>query len=700
MTLRWAVRLSGFALAAWLGLQTGLRLTPYPGEMLRSQEDAGPLRLEDRHGRLLFARSADAGAHGAPSHARPGRGRFVGLDEIAPEALLVVLASEDRRFFEHSGVDLSGVFRAAYLNLRAGRIAYGGSTITMQLARMVHSKDSPRTLPNKLREALVALRMERALSKREILAHYLNRAFYGHGSYGIEEAALRYFGKPAAALSAGEATFLAVIPRAPSYYDPIRHPGRLLARRDRVLARLVKDGQMSSSQAERIRAEQPRPTRPAAPFLAPHFVDFVLSALPKEAQARGGTLRTTLDLSLQEAMEARVREHLAGLEDRRVTQAGLIVLDTGTGEVLAMVGSGDYFARGGEGQVNIMTSRRHPGSALKPFLYALAIERGDSPATVAFDVNNLEGSAYRLLQVTQRERGPVPYREALAGSYNLAAVHVLERVGVSALLSRLRRAGLGPLQGTDQDYGLQLALGSPRLRPLDLAAGYGFIAREGRVVRPRLLMGRSRSDGTLRSLDGRLAPLGSPDMDETINLGPPAQDADVSLFSPQVAWLLADILSEPGARRPMFGEELAFDLPFPVAAKTGTSQGFADTIAVGVTREVTVVAWAGNFDGRPTHGLGAMQAAAPLVRAALLHVSAGLGRPLTLPAPPEGIVTVEVCPLSGLRPGPQCPNRRRERFHEIHVPEATCAWHLPAGTSPGQARIAYPEALRHWLAQR
>lgn len=702
---RWIRRLAYLAVTGYLGLMVGLALLPYPAHLLAAQEDGGPLRIEDRNGRLLYAQETETHPGSATTSRqslapRPGRGRFVPLDEIAPEAVLVVLASEDHRFFAHRGVDPVGILRAAYLNLRTGRAAYGGSTVTMQLARMVHSEGRPRNLWNKIRESLIAMRMERSLGKKDILAHYLNRAFYGNGAHGIDAAARSYFGKPAAALSAGEATFLAVIPRAPTHYDPFRHPERLLARRDYILAALVRDGSLTDAQAERIRDEPVRPRRRPPPFHAPHFVDWILKSIGPEERAKGGTLRTTLELGLQKAMEARVAEHVASMTHQRVTQAGLVVLDTRSGEVLAMVGSADYFAVNGAGQLNMVTSRRHPGSALKPFVYALAVEKGDAPATVTFDVNNLEGSAYRLLKVTQKERGPVPYREALAGSYNLAAVHVLERVGVPALLGRLRQAGLGPLEGTPGDYGLQLALGSPKLRLLDLASAYGFLAREGRVTRPRALLGRPLADGSLRPLEGRLRTDGTLGLSDGRSPLMRQVPWEVQLFSPQVSWLVADMLSDPQARRPMFGEELPWDLPFPVIAKTGTSQGFADTVAVAVTAEVTVAAWAGNFDGRPSHGVQAMRAAAPLVADALLYISAGLGRPLTLPASPEGIVSAEVCPLSGQRPGDHCPHRRLDHFQRGSLPERTCTWHRPDPARPGEIQVVYPPALRPWLAER
>jgi penicillin-binding protein 1C len=629
----------------------------FPVEEL-SPDRGGPLEITDRHGVVLRTVPAEDG--------RPGREGWVPLDDVPSHALLVILASEDARFFEHEGVDPRGLARAAWLNVKERRVGYGGSTITMQLVRMIRHDGQPRTFGRKVSEAVLAMRLERAVDKRAILEQYVNRAYYGHGAYGIEAAARTYYGKPAAALSVGEATLLAVIPRAPTRYEPLANLDAALRRRDHVFGLLVAKGIMSADEVERARAQTPRPELHAPPFLAPHFVDWVLERIPADVRRRGGTVRTTLDLGLQESLERRLVEHVAEWRRRGLDQAGLVVLDTQRGEVLALVGSTGFETD--DGQVNIVTRRRHPGSALKPFVYALAIEAGDSPASIAYDVKDVP-SEYKVVKTTQPERGPVRYREALAGSYNLAAVHVLEKVGVEKLISRLREAGLD-LEGGPDEYGLRLALGAAKVRLVDLAGAYGFLARGGKVTRPTPLV-------EVRSADGAT--------------WRPERAPERRLFSPQVAWLVADVLSDNEARRPGFGQELPLDLPFPVAAKTGTSRGFADTVAVAVTHEVTVAAWAGTFSGRPTQGLVAMQSAAPLVRDGLLAYAGG--RQLTLPERPSGIASAEVCPLSGLRPGPACPHRKREAFLAGTAPSETCAWHHD---HEGRVTIELPPELHAW----
>ncbi len=650
--------LSGLGAAATSALLVAVFCFPYPTAKM-SPAGGGPLLITDRNGALLRSVPSPDG--------RPGRENWVALDRIPSHAVLTVIASEDSGFYEHRGVDGRGVARAMWLDLRQRRAAYGGSTITMQLARMLHSSGEPRTLTNKIREAVYALRMERAVGKATILEQYLNRAYYGHGAYGIEAAARTYFDKPATSLSVGEATLLAIVPRAPTAYDPVAHLDSALRRRAHVFGLLAERGLMSEAEVARASAQTLTPALHDQPNLAPHFTDWVLRTLPEEVRERGGEVRTTLDLGLQQKLERRVAEHVDELGSRNLQQAGVVVLDTQTGEVLAMVGSAGFDE--GAGQINIITRRRHPGSALKPFVYATAIESGESPASIAYDILDVP-SDYRVKTLTQKEHGPVRYRAALAGSYNLAAVHVLEKVGIARVMSVLRRAGVGALDGTPGTYGLRLALGSAKVRLVDLAAAYGFLVKEGRVSRPEPVL-------DIRTQDGRVER--------------PARPLQRRIFSPQTSWLVMDMLADAEARREVFGQELPLDLPFRVAAKTGTSRGFADTVAIAVTNEVTVAAWAGNFDGTPTHGLVAMQSAAPLVRAGLLL--AANERPLTLPEPPPGITTAYVCPLSGKLVGPDCPHRKLEYFATGHVPTEHCTWHRHEGD---RLVVAYPAEVEPW----
>jgi penicillin-binding protein 1C len=630
------VVLAALAVAA-VGVAAIAALRPYPPDRLRPGAGAA-WTITDRRGQPLRIVPAPGAAGG----------RWVTLDQIAPEVALAVVGGEDHRFFTHGGVDGRAVARAVWQAVRWGRVISGASTITMQLARTL--APHPRTVLGKLGEMVDAVRIERALGKAAVLEQYLNRVYFGGGAWGIEAAAQTFFGTSAATLGPAEATLLAVLPRAPSAYDPVRHPQIALARRERVLALMERNGVLSPTARRRIESAPPRiaARAPASPGQAPHFVDWALSQVDFTAaadlpgstqQSRSAALRTTLDLELQRRLENAVHAHLEINLGRVGLQAGVVVIEPDTGAVRAMVGSGD-FAAGESGQVNITTAARHPGSTLKPFIYALALEQGATPASIAQDSLAASPAYHPLRRI--REHGPARYREALGGSLNLAAVDVLGGVGVATLLERLRAAGLGPLPGTASGYGYDLALGAARVRLVDLAAAYGAFVTGGLVHLPRAWDGQAR----------------------------PA----TRLFSPETSWLVMDMLADPDARRAAFGASLPFDLPFRVAAKTGTSSGFADTLAIAATREAVVAAWAGAFDGSGTRGQLAMWSAAPLARAALLAAADRAGGPLTLPPAPPGIVARDICRVTGLVPGADCPSKR-EHFARDHVPIEPCPGH-------------------------
>jgi penicillin-binding protein 1C len=657
MTL--AIQLAVVAVLIW----------PVPPSLL--DRGGEPLVLLDRRGELIARIPAPAVAAEAGA-VRSVRERWTALSELPALATSAVIESEDHQFWEHRGVDGLGVARALYLNLGHGKLGYGGSTLTMQVARLLISEGAPRTFRAKLRESLLALRLERALSKRQILEQWMNRAYFGNGAVGFAAAAERYFGKPPQALSTAEVVLLACLPRAPTGYDPLVRLPAAQRRRDYVLQLLVDRGLLTEGAARNARAQPIAPAMHRPRNLAPHFTAWILEQLSAEERRRGGTVQTSLDLRLQEVLARRVAQQVAELSGRNLQHAGLVVLDTETAEVRAMVGSASYDApaeRGG--QINITTRKRHPGSALKPFVYAAAIERGASPVSLAWDIRDAQDEYFNPQGGV--EHGPSRYREALASSYNFAAVDVLQSIGVSTLMSALSRAGVAELPGSPDDYGLRLALGAAKVRLLDLTAGYRFLVRAGKVRPPRAISSITLPSGAV--FRPRLAP-------------------DTAVFSPATSWLVMDMLADPDARRPGFGSELPFDLPFRIAAKTGTARGFADTWAVGATNELLIGAWAGTFDGTPTQGLVGMDAAAVLVRDAYLTLSEKV-RPTLPPRPegPDGVEPVDVCPISGQLAGPHCPHLR-DYVPTGKAPTAACAWHRADGS------IRYPERAHGWLARK
>ncbi|HEU4648033.1 MAG TPA: penicillin-binding protein 1C [Gemmatimonadales bacterium] len=623
--------LGAAGLAAWIAW-------PLPPALLAPAHRTA-VTLTDRHGLpLRSTRAADGSL-----------ARWVPLAEMDPDLIAAFLAAEDRRFYQHGALDLRAVARAAWANLRVGRVISGASTITMQLARLVHP--SPRTWSGKMEQALWALRLEHHLGKQAILEQYLNRVPLGQATVGVESAATLYAGGTAADLSLGQAAMLAGLARAPSSDNPIVSLARARARRAVVLRRLVERGYASASAAERAQAE-PLLTRGATVFLAPHFTTRLLQWAEDSAPGVSGIWRTSLDLALQERLESEVRHTVELLRSQGAQHAAAVVLDNASGEILAWVGSPDFWADTA-GQVDMVNSPRQPGSALKPFLYGLAFDRGYTPAAVLPDLPQVYQTGtgpYSPRNYDRRFHGPVRAREALASSFNLPAVELANRLSVASLLATLHQAGFASLARSAEYYGLGLALGNGDVTLLELANGYRAIANGGRWRpyrwRPALADGQ----------------------------GEPGR----RVMSPLAAALVLDVLSDPVARLPGFGLETPFDFPFPAAVKTGTSRHFTDNWAVGVTGGFTAAVWVGNFSGRPMDGVSGVSGAGPLLRRAML-ATAERYAPGVLPAPrDQGAVPVAICRASGMLAGEHCPTMT-EWVQPGLAPSHRCDWHGPDG---------------------
>ncbi|UCF18813.1 MAG: penicillin-binding protein 1C [Gemmatimonadota bacterium] len=618
--------------------------------------DPGPvpsLALLDRNGLPLRTTRAPDGS----------RGGWIALADIDADVLRAFLAVEDERFYDHAGIDLRAVARATRDNLRARRIVSGASTITMQTARLL--RHIPRTFPGKLQQALWALRLERHLDKGKILEAYLNRLPLGQGTIGIAAAADLYFDASAAELSLGQAAMLAALAHAPSRDNPMVAPSRAAARRDRVLEHLAHLGYANQLDIQRA-AQEPLITRSrGSRFLAPHFTTRVLLWAEAEDADLQGSWRTSLDLDLQIALEAEVRHTVDMLRDRQVAHSAAVVLDNTSGEILAWVGSPDFWADTA-GQVDMVVSRRQPGSALKPFLYGLAFDRGYTPASVLPDIPRTYATPtgpYQPRNYDRRFHGPVRVREALASSYNVPAVELTERLGVGSLLTVLQRFGLASLDRAAEHYGLGLALGNGDVTLLELANAYRALANAGRwsPYRWRPIEGAAR----------------------------PALPEERRVISEFAAAGVLDILADPVARIPGFGFAPQFDFPFPVAVKTGTSRRFTDNWAVGVTSRFTIAVWAGNFSGRPMAGVSGVSGAGPLLQRAVL-LAARRYAPGSLQTPAEaGLRPAVVCRLSGQAAKPGCPEIV-EWFAPGTESGHLCDWHEAD-------RVVLPPEYAEWL---
>lgn len=630
------------AFAAWVAM-------PVPAALLAPPPEPG-VRILDRHGVLLRTTRAEDGT----------RGRWVPLTRIDPDLIVAFVAVEDRRFWDHHGVDLRAVARAARDNWRSDRIVSGASTISMQTARLL--RPAARGWRSKLGEAAWAVRLEWHLSKQAILEQYLNRVHLGQNTAGVAAATRFYMSAEPDEVSVGEAAMLAGLAHAPSRDNPVRSTARAVARRRVALARMVRAGAIPEAVAAEADREPALARRAREPFLAPHFTTRVLQEVPPDAH--DATVRTTLDAGLQAALEAEVRQSVALLAERGVRQAAVVVLDNASGGVLAWVGSPD-FDDPVTGQTDLVTSPRQPGSALKPFLYAMAFDRGTTAATVFADVPttfNTVSGPYLPRNYDRRFRGPVRAREALASSYNVPAVLLAREHGVGALLHTLHLAGLASLRRTADHYGLGLALGNGDVTLLEVANGYRALANGGRYRGWHW-----RLDETAAPGDGR------------------------KVVSAGAAALTLDILADPAARVPGFGVQTPFDFPFPVAVKTGTSRHFTDNWAIGVAGAFTVAVWAGDVSGRPMQGVSGVTGAGPLLHRAVMVTAARVAPGVLVTPADAGLVPAEVCRVSGLLATRECPGVR-EWFLAGSVPREADTW-VRGG------RVSLPEAYAEWVAQ-
>jgi penicillin-binding protein 1C len=626
------VLLTVVSAAVWIAMPLPLSV--------RSMGEQG-VTIQDRDGLALRSTRTSDGSHA----------RWVPYDEIDVDLINAFVTVEDRRFWDHSGIDLRAVARATRDNLRARQIVSGASTITMQLARLV--EPARRSWTGKVMQLFWALRLERHLSKQEILEQYLNRVELGQATVGVAAATTLYFGASPSDVSLAQAATIAGLAHAPSRDNPYSAPSRARRRRDRVLLRMQRLGYAMAGDADRARQEPLVAPQRTPPFLAPHFTTRVLGWLADGAAAapNGAPLRTSLDLALQSEIEAEVQHTVDVLHERGVEQAAAIVLDNETGEILAWVGSPDFWSPN-DGQTDMVVSPRQPGSALKPFLYGLAFDAGLSPASVLPDVAKAYATAtgsYTPRNYDRRFHGPVRAREALASSYNVPAVDLASRFGAGALLHTLHLAGFTSLTHDAEYYGLGLALGNGDVTLLELANGYRAIA----------------NGGLWRPWSWRLA---SPSMRGRGDMG-----AGRRVMSSLSSALVLDILSDPAARIPGFGVSTPFDFPFPVAVKTGTSRHFTDNWAVGTTHGFTVAVWAGNFNGHTMQGVSGVTGAGPLLHRAIMAV-ARRRQPGAFTTPAEaGALSAPVCRLSGLLATPECA-QLTEWFAPGTVPNRVDDW--------------------------
>ncbi len=594
----------------------------------------------------------------------------VSLDKISPWLISAVIAAEDKRFYTHSGVDVASVLRAAWQNAKEGEVVSGASTITQQLARTIAPRE--KTWWGKTQEAFSAVQLEHHYTKEEILEQYFNFLEFGNLTQGVQSASRFYFGLDAADLSLAQAAFLAGTLKSPTYYNPLKHFTRALKRQQYVLSQMHQSGVIDDEQYELARTEKIILRADKRPFYAPHFTQFLALLLPAE----NTTITTTLDRELQTQVEEIIKNNLARLAQSNVTNGAVIVLDNATGGVLAYAGSADFNDNKHSGQVDGVRALRQPGSALKPFVYGLAFEKGNlTPATLLADSDTFFEGGFRPRNYDESFHGLVPARTALACSYNIPAVKAAEAVGTPALLDLLHQLGFSSLTKTADFYGLGLSLGNGEVRLLELASAYAALARGG-LWQPILLATRPEV-----KLPGQ----------------------PVRVLSEKTVYLVTDILKDNQARAAAFGLNSPLSVPFEMAAKTGTSKDYKDNFALGYTPRWTVGVWVGNFDASSMQKVSGITGAGPILHDVALAVEARY--PSAGFIQPKGVKRASVCNETGLLAGPTCTHTHEEVFDEKNLPSSCNGQHQAAVpalqiTSPQAGDIFYVDPATPREAQQ
>ncbi len=555
-------------------------LMPLPKALveLRPQET---VKIFDRNGTLIDEEIKDA----------QGRQTFVPIAEIPANLKNAFLAAEDQRFYEHSGVDFSAILRAVWQNVTAGEVVSGGSTITQQLVRNLIGVNQSRSFYQKIKESIFALRLSRIHDKDQVFELYLNSIYFGGLAYGVEAASWQYFCKSVQNLDLAESAFLAGLPQAPNRYYPFKHFEAAKQRQETILAAMLKADLITQAEFDESKAEEIKLNPAKAEKKAPHFSDFVIQeiqqnpTIPRPSSVPSAKITTTLDLGLQERVENLLESQITFLRSKNVENAAAVVLDPKTGDILAMVGGVDYSDPSIQGAVNLATSLRQPGSALKPLVYAAAFEKGWTPETVIVDepikYDTPEGLPYSPQNFDLSFRGPVTAAQALAESLNVPAVKTLDYVGLSTFLKLARDFGITTFTEDASHYGLSLALGSGEVSLLELASAFGTFANHGNHCPFLYLLTKSAPECSLA-------------------------------VKPETASLISAILSNNDLRMPEFGEENPLNFDYPVAAKTGTSRNFRDNWTMGYTDDYVVGVWVGNARGELMQGATGITGAAPI----------------------------------------------------------------------------------------
>jgi len=573
----------------------GLFFYPTPN-ILQSLKPNDTVKIYDSENQLLFE----------AYNTKTGRQSFIKFEKIPKNIKNAFISIEDKRFYEHSGVDFSAILRAIWQNISAGEIVSGGSTITQQVIRNVVGTNKKRTIPQKIKESILALKVSKFFDKDEIFEIYLNSIYFGGLSYGVEAASYSYFNKSVINLDLAESAFLAGLPQAPNRYYPFKYFNKAKKRQKEVLLAMLKNKKISQSEYDQAIKEKIILNKTSRwTKKAPHFVDYVLKYYQEGKIDLPNKIVTTLNYGMQQKVENIIKSDLTFLTQYNIENAAVVILDAKKGNILTMIGSADYNNKKIDGEVNVATSLRQPGSSIKPLVYALALEKGWKANTIITDApvsfTTSDGSSYSPKNFDLIYHGNVTLAEALAQSLNIPAVKALDFIGIKSFLQKTNNFGITTLTKSADHYGLSLALGSGEVKLLELANAYSVFANGGRRAEIRFTEGEQMF---IRLQD--------------------------SIITPSTAKTISAILSSNKLRTPAFGEENPLKFSFPVAAKTGTTRNFRDNWTIGYTDDYVVGVWVGNSSGDTMEGVSGITGAGPIFHKIMNMLNEMTGTKLTV----------------------------------------------------------------------
>jgi 1A family penicillin-binding protein len=636
-------------------------------------------KIFDRNGKLLYEIHGEA------------KRTLVTLDQIPPYVREASIAVEDKNFYKHGGISFVGIARSILVDIFTGSLSQGGSTITQQFVRnAVLTRE--KAFARKIKEIILSLEIERKFNKDQILQLYLNEIPYGSNAYGVEAASQTFFGKDVKDLTLTEAAYLAAIPKGPTFYSPYGpHKDELDARAKTVLQLMYEQSYITKQQRDTAQNQKVSFRNIGIGILAPHFVLYVQDLLAQKygdisLQEGGLKVTTTLDYDIQKMAEDAVAKQVP-LNEKNYNggNAALVAIDPKTGEILAMVGSRDYFDTAHDGAVNVTLRPRQPGSSFKPYVYATAFKQGMNPATMLMDVNTdfgrYGGQDYTPTDYDGKERGPVSIRQALQNSLNVPAVKTMILNGVDNAIDTAEAMGITTL--TDRSrYGPSLVLGGGEVKLLDHVSAYGVFAANGIKHDPVTILKVEDKNGNI------------------LEQYQPSEGREA--LNPLVAYQVANVLSDKQARSLLFTNiNNKLTLPDrPVAAKTGTTQEFRDAWTVGFTPSLVAGVWVGNNDNAPMKkGADGLVVAAPIWND-FMH-AATQGKPVENFIQPDGMIQISVDALSGKLPTAYTPSTKTEVFTSFNVPTQPDDVHLAGGLTVLHSEKpddpAWENPVRDWL---